>query len=82
MGCDWGLAGDGIRCQQDLGAEGFDVKQDCGLDVGKRFLMSGTFADHGTLYAERVGHVAVRVFRNDDFDLVHYSHFAPNIESR
>ena len=51
---------------EGLGAEGFYVEADRGIDVRKRFVVGGTLADDGALQANWIGDETILVLLDDD----------------
>ena len=47
------------------------MKPDGGFDIGEGFLVAAALANHHPLQAERVGHIAIRVLPDNDFDSPH-----------
>lgn len=63
---DGGSGGIYFVGQAGLGAEGFEVEADRGIDVGERFVVSGALADDGALEADGIGDETILVLFNDD----------------
>jgi hypothetical protein len=72
----WFNAPKGLRALNDLvfgdiRPKALDVKFDGRLDIRNGRFIGVTFSYNHTMDAERVGHIAVRVLLDNDFDLPH-----------